>query len=246
MPIIAGLILLIQFSFVFHALRSGRPYWWVFIIMGFPVMGCLIYYFVEIFPQSREHRQVHKTARKLVKALQPDAGLKRRAEEVEVCGSTDNKMALAKECVEHQMHAEAISLYESCLRGPFATNGNLLFSLAQTAVDGGFWDKAETAMAQLKTHAPSIRPMEMRLLEARLLEGRGNTDAALAAYRELIPEFVGMEARYRHGELLSRLGQHEAANHAFNEILKLSRRKGPAIDEEQEWIAAAKRAIVKS
>lgn len=55
-----------------------------------------------------------------------------------------------------------------------------------------------------------------------------------------------MEARFRHGELLSRLGQHEAANHVFNEILKLAKRKGPAIDEEREWVAAAKRAIVKS
>lgn len=246
MPLIGGLILLIQFSFVFHALRSGRPYWWIFIIMGFPVMGCLIYYFVEVFPQSREHRHVHKTARKLVKALQPDADLKRRAEEVEVCGSIDNKMALAKECVEHQMHAEAISLYESCLHGPFANDGNLLFNLAQAAIDGSFWDKAETTISRLKIDNSSLRPLEVRLLEARLLEGRKNTDGALAIYRELIPEFVGMEARYRYGELLSRLGQHEAANHVFDEILKLAKRKGPSIDEEREWVAAAKRAIVKS
>lgn len=246
MPIIAGLVLLIQFSFVFHALRSGRPYWWVFIIMGFPVMGCLIYYLVEVFPHSREHRQVHKTARKLVKALQPDADLKRRAEELEICGSVDNKMAMAKECIEHQMHAEAISLYESCMHGPFAGDGNLLFRLAHTAIEGSYWDKAATVLDRLKTGAPSLRPLEVRLLEARLLDGRGDTDAALAVYRALIPEFVGMEARYRYGELLSRLGQHAAANHVFDEILKLGKRSSAKLDEEREWITAAKRAIVKS
>ncbi len=246
MPIIAGLVLLIQFSFVFHALKKGRPYWWIFIIMGFPVMGCVIYYFIEIFPGSREHRSAHQAARKLVKTLQPDADLKRRAEELEVCGSVDNKMALARECSAHQMHAEAIALYESCLQGTFAGDGNILFGLAQAALEGGYWDKAEVAMARLKADAPATRPLEVRLLEARLLEARGDIDAALASYRELIPLFVGLEARFRYGELLLQLGQHEAANQIFNDILKQSKRAAPAIEDEQQWIAAARKAIVNS
>ncbi len=246
MPIVAGLVLLIQFSFVYHALKHGRPYWWIFIIMGFPVMGCVIYYFIEVFPGSREHRSAHHTARKLVKALQPDADLKRRAEELEVCGSIDNKMALARQCSEHQMHAEAISLYESCLQGGFASDGNILFGLAQAAVNGGFWDHAQVAMARLKADAPTTRALEVRLLEARLQEGRGDTDAALATYRELIPVFVGLEARFRYGELLLRLGQHEAASHMFNDILKQAKRTAPALDDEQQWVAAARKAIVNS
>ena len=32
MPIIGGLVLLIQFCFAYHALKTGRPYWWIFII----------------------------------------------------------------------------------------------------------------------------------------------------------------------------------------------------------------------
>lgn len=246
MPIVGGLVLLIQLSFVFHALRSGRPYWWVFIIMGFPVLGCVIYYFVEVFPGSREHRNVHKTARKLAKALQPDADLKRRAEELEICGSIDNKISLARECVAHQMYAEAISLYESCLQGAFAADGAILFGLARAAIEGGNWSKAGTALERLKASAPDMRPLEARLLEARLFDGRGETDAALALYRELIPVFVGQEARYRYGELLSRLGQHEAANHMFNEVLAHAKRFSSSIEEEQQWIAAARKAIGKS
>jgi hypothetical protein len=245
MPILAGLIFLIQFSFAFHAIKSGRPYWWIFIIMGFPVMGCLIYYFVEVFPGSREHRSAHKAARRLVKKLQPDADLKRRAEELEICGSVDNKIALARECVEHQMYGEAVSLYESCLQGAFAGDGAILFGLAQAAVEGSLWDKAEPALVRLKNAAPGMRALEARLLEARLHEGRSETDAALAAYRALIPVFVGMEARYRYGELLLKLGQHEAANHMFNEILTHSKRAA-VLDDEQQWVAASRKALSNS
>ena len=243
MPILAGLVILIQFCFAFHALKTGRPYWWLFVIMAFPVMGCVIYYFVEVFPGSREHRSAHKAARKLAKALQPDADLKRRAEELEICGSTDNRMALAEECMNHQMHAEAIKLYESCLTGAFQNDGAVLFGLARAAVEQRDWDKAAAALARLKADAPKTRPLDVRLLEARVLEGRGENDAALAAYRDLIPAFVGLEARYRYGAFLARLGQHEAASHMFNEVIKHSQRFASSVEDEQRWAAAAREAI---
>ena len=65
---------------------------------------------VEVFPGSREHRNARKAARKIAKALQPDADLKRRIEELEICGSADNRIALAQECMDHRMFSEAIRL----------------------------------------------------------------------------------------------------------------------------------------
>ena len=77
MPVLGAVVVLIQFCFAFHVLRSGRPYWWIFIIMAFPVMGCVIYYFVEVFPGSREHRRANRAARTLARVLQPDADLRK-------------------------------------------------------------------------------------------------------------------------------------------------------------------------
>jgi hypothetical protein len=243
MPILAGLLLLIQFSFAFHALKTGRPYWWIFIIMGFPVMGCLIYYFVEVFPNSREHRKVNKAARSIAKVLQPDADLKHRAEELEVCGSIDNKMALAEECMASGMYAEAHALYASCLSGAYQSDDAILFGLARAAVENGDWGNASAALVRLKTDAPKTRPLDVRLLDARVLAGRGENDAALAAYRDLVPVFVGLEARYRYGEFLARLERHEAASHMFDEVIKHSRRFASSIEDEQRWAAAARQAI---
>ena len=66
MPLIGAIVVLIQFCFAYHALKTGRPYWWIFIIMAFPVMGCVIYYFVEVFPGSREHRRVLRWVRDVI------------------------------------------------------------------------------------------------------------------------------------------------------------------------------------
>jgi len=246
MPIVGAVVLLIQFCFAYHALKTGRPYWWVFIIMGFPVMGCVIYYFVEVFPGSREQRRASKAARAIARALEPDAELTKRAEELEICGSLDNKIALAEECMQHQVYAQAIRLYESCLNGAYANDANLLYGLARAAVEAQHWTKAASTVARLKSEAPKTRPTEVRLLEARLLEGRGENDAALAAYRVLIPQFVGLEARYRYGRLLMRLGKNDAAMQMFNEVVKHARRYSSAIEEEAQWAEAAREAIAGS
>jgi len=243
MPIVGAVVLLIQFCFVFHALRSGRPYWWVAIIMGFPVMGCVIYYFVEVFPGSREHRKARKAARALARVLEPDADLKKRAEELEICGSLDNRMALAAECMNHRMYPEAAKLYESCLSGAYASDGAILFALARAAVEGGDWRKAEQAIRQLKAAAPKHRPLELKLLEARIHEGLGEYEPALALYREILPAFVGLEARYRYGGLLLRLGRQEAAMEMFDEVVRHAKRFSSAIEDEAHWADAARHAI---
>jgi hypothetical protein len=243
MPLLGALLLLVQLSFAIHALKTGRPYWWMIIIMSFPVAGCLIYYFIEVFPNSREARKAHRTARNIIKSLTPDADLKKRAEEVEVCGSVDNKMALAVECSAHAMYIEAARLYESCLTGPFAKDGAILFGWATAAIEGANWDKAEAALGHLKEDAPKFRPLEARLLEVRLLEGREQTDAALAAYRELMPQFVGQEARFRYGQLLMRMGKSEAAIEVFNELLAQARRIKSTVEGEEQWVDGAKRAV---
>jgi len=243
MPIVGAIVVLIQFCFAFHVLKTGRPYWWIFIIMAFPAMGCVIYYFVEVFPGSREQRKANKAMRGLQRALQPDAELKKRAEELEVCGSLDNRLALAAECMSHQMHAEAAKLYESCLEGAYASDGAILFGLARARVEALEWDRAAGALARIRAAAPRTRPLEVRLLEARVLEGRGETDAAIAAYRELVPVFVGLEARYRYGRMLARLGKQEAALEMFNEVVKHARRFASSIEEEERWADAARQAI---
>jgi hypothetical protein len=246
MPILAGLAILIQFCFAYHALKTGRPYWWIFIIMAFPVFGCTAYYFLEVFPGSREHRSAHKAVRKIAKALHPDADLKLRAEQLEICGSVDNKTALAEECINHQMYGEAIKLYDSCLAGALQNDGTILFGLARAAVEGQNWTKATDALTRLKSSAPKKHPNDVRLLDARVLEGQGQNDAALATYRELIPVYVGLEARYRYAAFLSRLGQHESAMHMFNEVIKHSKRFVSSLEAEQRWVEAARHAIANA
>ena len=97
MPIIiGGLIVLLQVSVIFHAMKTRRPSYWIFIIMGFPILGCVIYFAIEMLPGSRSERGLTKFGKDIVKAINPDGDMKRQAEELAICGSVENKMKMAR------------------------------------------------------------------------------------------------------------------------------------------------------
>ncbi|MGZ5661940.1 MAG: hypothetical protein ACXWG6_11295, partial [Usitatibacter sp.] len=148
--ILAILMGLIQFSFAFHAVKTGRGAMWVTIILVFPVVGCLAYYFMEVFPGTREQRQLRRHIHDIAKALNPDGELQRRADAVTDSASVENRSALADECLEKGMFDEAIRLYEGCLEGVHRNDARILFSCARAYYYDARHRQAEEILARLE------------------------------------------------------------------------------------------------
>lgn len=238
MRLLAILLAVIQFTFAFHAVRTGRGAKWVLIIVLAPVVGCLAYYFVEVFPNSREERQLRRHVRDIARTLNPDGELKRRTEEVQLNASVDNRAALADECLEKGMLDEAVRLYEGCLEGPHANDPRLAFACARAHFYNGNPRHAEEYLERLARHHPKFRPEEARLLQARVLEALGETDRALAMYAELRDHYVGFEAKYRYAMLLKGVGRGAEARELFDYISSHARRS--ALESEQQWVKLAR------
>jgi hypothetical protein len=164
MPILGGIALLIQLCFAYHALKSGRPYWWIFVIMAFPVMGCVLYYFIEVFPSSRESRSAHKAARAIAKRVDPDKDLRARVADVEACGSVDNRIMLARECMEQRMYPEAAALYRSCLAGVYESDPEIRYCLGAALLQQSKHDEALALAQRLRASHPTFRSVEVGLV----------------------------------------------------------------------------------
>ena len=241
MPILGAILLLIQGCFAYHALKTGRPYWWLFVIMGFPVMGCVLYYFIEVFPTSRESRKAEKAVRAIAKSFDPDKSLREHVADLEDCGSVDNRIALARSCMERRMYAEATSLYRSCLNGVHATDPDIRFGLASAQLGAEqFRDAYDTAQALRGSHA-AFRAAEVELVAARALEGGGQFDQALEHYRVLADTYAGEEGRWRYGALLLRMGRTADAAEVFRRMLRHAERMPDHYREAQhEWLTLAR------
>ena len=243
MPLLLALNLVIQLCFIVHVYRSGAPRYWAFIILLFPLAGCLAYYLLEVFPHSREARAARRTAQKISKGIDPGKDLRAKAVELSICGSIDNRVALAEECIAAGIADEGVKLYRSCLSGAYENDPHLLVGLVRALLEHGENDEALDIVARLRAAHPCHKPNEARLLHARALAGRGETEAALAEYRELVAVYVGLEARCRYGLLLERLGQHTQAHAVFEAAAAQSKRAGTLIETEAGWAKLARQRL---
>ena len=241
MPIVGGLVLVIQACFAYHALKTGRPYWWLFVIMGFPVMGCVLYYFIEVFPSSRESRSAQKAARAIARAFDPDKELRERVADVEACGSVDNRILLARECMEQRMYAEAAALYRSCLNGVYETDPELRYGLASALVLDGKHAEALPVAQRLRASHPTFRASDVGLAIGRALEGAGRLEEALAEFGVLADTYPGEEGRWRYGALLRRLGRADDAQEVFRRMLRNAERQPDHYrDAQRGWLDLAR------
>jgi hypothetical protein len=244
MPILGGIVLLIQACFAYHALKSGRPYWWLFVIMGFPVMGCLLYYFIEVFPTSRESRKAEKAVRAITRALDPDKELRARVADLESCGSVENRMLLARECMEHRMYDDVVTLYRSCLSGVHESDPDIRFGLARALELGGRFEETLAVTQKLRATHPSFRVTDVGLVHARALEGAKRVDEALTELRILADTYPGEEGRWRYGALLVRLGRMPEAQEVFRRMLRNAERMPGHYREAQgEWLDLARETM---
>src|SRR5687767_6952129 len=241
MPVLGLVVLLIQACFAYHALKTGRPYWWLFVIMAAPVLGCLLYYFIEVFPNTRESRKAEKAVENIVKSFDPDKSLRERVANLEDCGSIDNRVALARSCMDRRMFREAASLYRSCLAGVHSSDPDIRFGLAAALFGAGQLKEVHGLAQALRHSHPKYRTEDLRLLAAKALEGLGRFDDALAEYSVLAETYVGEEGRWRYGALLARMGRTNEAGEIFRRMLRNAERLPDQYREAQhEWLAAAR------
>lgn len=242
MPILGAVVLAIQLCFAYHALKTGRPYWWLFVIMAFPVIGSVLYYFVEVFPSTRESVKAEKAVRQIARSFDPDKSLREHVANLEDCGSVDNRVALARSCTDRGMHREAASLYRSCLNGVHATDPDIRFGLAGALLGAEDFEESLAVSLALRQSHPSFRGPQVALAAARALEGAGRYDEALAEYRVLADTYAGEEGRWRYGALLARMGRKQEAEEIFRRMLRNAERMPEHYREAQyEWLTLARR-----
>jgi hypothetical protein len=246
MPELIALTAVIQAFFIVHVFRAAKPHWWALLILTTPVVGCVIYYLIEIFPGSSDQRAARRVAGRLASAFVVNGNLRRRLLDAESCPSVANRVAAAEELVRCGMYYRAVGMYRSALQGIYANDPQLMMGLARAHVNNETYEQAREVLARLQRVDHRYRPEESRLLNARSLEGMGRHDEALSEYEGLAQVYVGLEAKCRYGLLLKRLGLERQATQVFEEVLTYARRFNLRMDAEQVWIDTAKRSLIEA
>jgi hypothetical protein len=222
-----------------HAVRTGRPSWWLFILISAPLLGSIVYFFSEFLPEQRYSRGGRRAVRAVEAILDPERALREAQLEYERTPSVANRAQLARALQAKGRHAEALQHFQACCEGPYASDRAMLTSYAQAALDAGEPVKARGALDRLFAAHTDARTPEAALLHARALAD-SDDPAARGAFDAAVTRLDTIEAHCRYGDLLSRQGDAAAARTQYDAVLAAARVAPPHARElNREWIARA-------
>lgn len=230
--------IIVQIYFAIHAGRTGR-YWWIFIILFFPLVGSLIYFFVEYLPERQLTPRVKRPGN-----AYPSKSIRQLKQELEITDSVKNRMNLAKAYFQAGQYSESINLLEKSLEGVHANDLDVMEGLCHSYFYNGNFDKLFEYLKKYEELNNGTLPNNLRLLKARAHEETGSFQTALKEYEAIADDYSGEEARCRYAVLLKKQGQVEKANQIFGSILKNAKLFPKEYAQfEKEWVKIAKAEI---
>jgi hypothetical protein len=245
MPLLI-LTYVIQLALIVHVMKTGRAYYWIFILLMAPGLGALAYAIVELLPDLSNNYTARRAVGNVRRSLNPGAELRKRELEHRLSGSVDATRRLAGELVDKGRHAEAITLYTDALKGIYENDPDLLLGLAQAQFEGGDAAACVESLDRLREHNPDFRSPEGHLVYARALQACGDMDRAEEEFAAVAAYYPGAEARVRYAEHLERVGKTDLAKREYAEILTAAELAPRHFRKAQKhWLAEARSSFAR-
>ncbi len=234
--------IVVEVVLIIHAIKTGRNFLWVWVLLLLPGAGSVAYIAVELVPELFRSSTARRTARGMKRALDPGANLRRYENEARVTGDVASRQRYADELARHGRYDEAIGVYRQILTGLYAQDPNIMLGLAKAQFGKGDATAARTTLDELVRLNPDFRSPEGHLLYARALEVEGNVAKALEEYKALAPSYPGAEASVRYAQLLKAQGQSAEAATIARELLEQARIAPAHYRRAQRpWLESAQR-----
>jgi hypothetical protein len=240
LTVFGPVVLLAQLACLIHVIKTGRPYWWMWVIFGFPVIGLAAYIFLEVRPSLGKMNLQALLWR-----------LKSRSERIEILrqnleesSTVRNRLALSDELHDAGMFNLECDVLTEGLRGAFKDDATLLMRLSQAHLEAGRAAEAEAVLSRTP-HERSYETQQQRaLLTARVDAACGRHAEAEKAFREQAARKKSEAPRYYLAEFLYVLGRGDEAAAILRDILHQYRRGTPVWRfQERRWYYAAKKLL---
>ena len=236
------LLLAVQVVCVIHILRTGRPYWWIWIIWCIPLLGLAAYVYIEVRPTLRKLDLQSllwnlKGSPERIRILQ---------ERLEDSTTIRNRLALADELRRAKQYDQECQVVRAGLCGPFASDGQLLLRLAEANLEAGRNQEADLLFSKIVPERSSDFVQKHKLLKARILGSLRKDAEAEPIFRELVAAKKSEAPRYYYALYLLSREQKGEASAILRDILHQYRR-GTQVwrFQERPWYYAT-RSLLKT
>lgn len=190
-----GLHLIIAIFFAVHAVRTGRPMYWLMILFAFPLLGSIVYFAAVFLPHSRLERQARMAGHALQRKLDPGRDVREARAAFDLTPTAHNQMRLAAALLDSGQAAEAAAQYDACLQGPFARDPEVILGAAHARAAAGQAQAAVDLLAPLQTSQPNFRAEDVGMALGRTYLALGRQQEAGVQFTMVAERFGSIEAR---------------------------------------------------
>lgn len=231
--VITKLFWLGQLALVFHVFRTGRPYWWLLVLFFAPMLGGLVYFFVEVVPGWRVSET---TGGWKPRALQ----IREARTRVEETDTVKARLELANLLLDAGQTAEARQEAETCRQGVFRDDPTVLAEIARFRLETGDFAAALEALEGVKAEGDHRLGVKLALLRGRALVLAGRQAEAQGFLKEAEAGHTGDEPKYFRALSLHLSGRTAEAREIWEEMRRHFRRAGRAwARTERKWFDLA-------
>ncbi|NDO81098.1 hypothetical protein CJP72_10070 [Citrobacter sp. NCU1] len=229
-----------QLFCAFHVVRSGHDRYWIFIILVFPAMGCLIYLLFVVLPGMGSSYHGRSLMLRIMDKISPERHLRKMTEELAIAETNQNHYLLANELARLGRYHQAIPHYQQALSGIFAHEAPMMLSLAKAEFATQDFAGCQKTLEDLIHFNPDFQSSEGHLLYARALAAQENYAVAEPEFEELIRYYPGPQARVHYAEMLVKSNRLHDANAQYVAIIDAAKHARPQYRKyHREWIKIA-------
>lgn len=238
------LYLVLAIAMAVHVVQTGRPLWWLLIILLLP-LGALIYAVAIFAPELLGGARAQRLGGQARAALDPTREYREARAACEETPTVRNQSRLAQAAAALGRHEEAERLYAEAAQGIHAEDPALLLGRAQSLLE---LDRHAEALAVIELipggdTADPLTP-EAVLALARAYEGLGRAEEADRTYVQAVERMPGFEAQARHAAFLAHQGRRaEAQAHLADMDKRMTKLHGQFRREARAWRDLAARAV---
>jgi len=207
------LVFILQGYCLYHAYKNQKEYHWYLIVLFLPVIGSLIYLFVNFGSQTN----MENVGETIKSAVNSNYEVDKLLKESKYTDTIANRIRLADTYASKQQYQQAIALYESCLEG---FNADDLITKEKLMVAKYFMDDHEGVreLGDTLNENPSFRNSESRIVYAWSLHFLGNSEKAEEVFKAMDVRFSNYVHRSEYAKFLMEVNRSIEAKELLSEL----------------------------
>lgn len=207
------LILALQVYCAYHCYTNRNDYYWYFAIIFLPLIGCLVYLFVNVIRKG----DVDKVQENIISAINPTKKITELEKKFKFSDTFVNQVALADAYLEASHFEKAIEHYEASLKDVFKEDFYVLSKLQEAHYFSSNFDTSKKYAEQIKDHS-KFNKSKASFLYALTLEKDGHIDEAETRLRTFDAPYSRYQERLELAKFFIRHAKTAEAKELLNEI----------------------------